>query len=116
MEKWIEDLKAKQKKEHENFNDNDSDNESDNEKLDEEGVGADAPVMGEEEEEIDGSDEDEEPPAKQVMLLRMLVDDHVVEAGTDLLLDCGAGRMLCSKSCLSRASSVVSLSSSGSIL
>ena len=83
----------------------------DDEGLDEEGAGADTPVIGEDEEE-DESGEDDEPPVKRMRMSRMSSDACITAVGMNPLFDLDAGRMSYSAShlsCSSRASSIVSL-------
>jgi hypothetical protein len=117
MKNRLADLKVNQKKEHKNLSD--IEEEEEDEKLDEDGAGADVPIVdgGEEGGGSDDDDsEDDEPPAKRLRLARVSVDAQLVQTGmVDPLFDLDAGRMSRSMSRLSRssrASSIVSFSDS----
>jgi len=105
MQKWLNDLKMKQKKEHGNllFLEDDSEDEGDgNEEREDNGTddGTD--------DSDDSSSGDDEPPAKRLRMSRMSVDAQIVQDG--LLVGLDVGRMTRSVSRSSRASSVASYS------
>ena len=112
MNDWLIQLKGKQKDEYSNLSTDDS------EGLDEDGAGADVPVVDIlQEEKSEDESEDNQPPAKRARLRmsRISVDAQIAEVGRDLLLDLDIDRRSRSMSQLSRsscASSVVSVASS----
>lgn len=113
MRTWLSDWKAKQKKQHANLSSDDGGGGSGDEKLDQEGAGADVPVIDGEEggESSEDDSEDDEPPVKR-RRIRMSVDARIAEMGID---DLDTGRVSRSMSCLSRSSRASSVVSSSSL-